>query len=793
MTVGEQDGESPEASQTTAELQKQIDSLQGQTTDIHRTQGTTGENSNLSSEVQSLKEKLDEHSKQLELSAEKLSQLQSENTALRDQNQTLNVSCNKKRRFNTQVRPMGNLNTPSTGEGTTDTPPASGVAGATREGTENPQIHDLEESDSEPKPRKEEPEKAATESSITAYLEHMFSRRFDAMQFMVERLLGVAPPIRRSNPDSYTDTPFAEEIASVEKPRKFSFPNIKMYDGTGDPDDHIAQYKQRMLAVALPKKSREAAMSISSFAGLSDKFVEQFATNRSLEKTSDGLYEILQHRVEPLRDYIARFNQEKVAVPECSIPTAISAFKRGLLPDGGLYKELTMYPCKTMEDVLSRAWAQVKWEEDVASRAKAQPKQDQRSARSDRGDRDERSSQRRSRTLVVETGAGSSTGRKRRKKGCRYKRSSQRGSKDSGSRNMGKFQYRPQEKEEGMSVSTWSDISHLSISTPELVNALGQMGQQVKWPPKMKAPDSKETTGKSKGAAPASPPRQDRVIHVISGGSEVSGVSHAAAKKSTCNAKHDLKTTQPKRLLLGTDEISFTAKEQEKILTPHHDALVISLTVANCLVKRILVDNDSSSNIIFQTAYQDLGLEGSPLTRKVTPLIGFSGEVKQTAGEVILPVYAEGVNMSTKFLVVDCQSTYNMILGRLWIHDMAAVPSTLHQMVKFPTPRGIRIIRGDQENSQSCYQTTLKGKTKRTLNHSKNPRDPQRTYFDRSAWSPPKPFEVASARKTWSSQISASGLADKQVGHKYSKETSSEGTSGRSGAKGASHTQDGVT
>ena len=169
---------------------------------------------------------------------------------------------------------------------------------------------------------------------------------------------------------------------------------------------------------------------------------------------------------------------------------------------------------------------------------------------------------------------------------------------------------------------------------------------------------------------------------------------------------------QSKRLLLGTDGISFTAKEQEKILAPHHDALVISLTVAKCLVKRILVGKGSSSNIIFQMAYQDLGLEESTLTRKVTPLIGFSGKVKQTAGEVILPIYAEGVNMSTKFLVVDCQLAYNIILGRPWIHDMGAVPSTLHKMVKFPTPWGIRIIRGDQENSRSCYQTTLKGKTK---------------------------------------------------------------------------------
>ncbi|KAF3576812.1 hypothetical protein DY000_02031454 [Brassica cretica] len=332
-------------------------------------------------------------------------------------------------------------------------PPAPGVAGETREGTENPKIHDLEESDSEKEPEKEALERAAAaESSITAYLEQIFSKRFDAMQSMVERLPGVAPPIRRSNPDSYADTPFVEDIASVEMPRKFSFPNIKMYDGTGDPDDHTAQYKQRMLAVALPKESREATMckvfgstligpalqwyinlptrSISSFEGLSDKFVEQFASRRSLEKTSDGLYEILQHRVEPL----------------------------GLLPDGGLYKELTMYPCKTMEDVLSRARAQVKWEQDVASRAKAQPKQDQRSARSDRGDLDEKSSQ--------------------------------KGSKNSGSRNRGRFQYRPQEKEEGMSVSTWPDISHLLISTPEQVSTLRQMGQRVKWPPKMKAPDS---------------------------------------------------------------------------------------------------------------------------------------------------------------------------------------------------------------------------------------------------------------------------------------------------------------
>ncbi|KAH0939080.1 hypothetical protein HID58_006541 [Brassica napus] len=59
--------------------------MQSQITEMNRTQEATEENPNLSSKVQSLKEKLEEHSKQLEQSAEKLSQLQPENTFLRDQ------------------------------------------------------------------------------------------------------------------------------------------------------------------------------------------------------------------------------------------------------------------------------------------------------------------------------------------------------------------------------------------------------------------------------------------------------------------------------------------------------------------------------------------------------------------------------------------------------------------------------------------------------------------------------------------------------------------------------------
>ncbi|KAF3528241.1 hypothetical protein DY000_02039664 [Brassica cretica] len=281
--------------------------------------------------------------------AEKLIQLESENLTLRDKNQALNTASNKKRRFRAQIRPMTTLEKPNSGTGVNIMPTTSHGDAATREKSNGAHTYDVEDSESEPKPDKEIPKEAAkTESPMVVYMEQMFSKRLDAMQSMVERLPGVAPPIRKSDPDFYADTPFTDEITLIKMSNKFSFPNIKAYDGTSDPDDHVAQYKQRMLAVALPKESCEA-----SFAILSDKFMEQFASSRDLEKTSDGLYEILQHRAKPLRSYIARFNLEKVAIPECSIPNAISAFKRGLLPDGDLYKELTKYQCKTMEDILS--------------------------------------------------------------------------------------------------------------------------------------------------------------------------------------------------------------------------------------------------------------------------------------------------------------------------------------------------------------------------------------------------------------------------------------------------------
>ena len=48
------------------------------------------------------------------------------------------------------------------------------------------------------------------------------------------------------------------------------------------------------------------------------------------------------------------------------------------------------------------------------------------------------------------------------------------------------------------------------------------------------------------------------------------------------------------------------------------------------------------------------------------------------------------------FLVVDCSSTYNAILGHPTLNSWKAVTSTYHLMIKFFTEYKVGEVRGDQ-------------------------------------------------------------------------------------------------
>ncbi|XP_070052982.1 uncharacterized protein [Nicotiana tomentosiformis] len=172
-------------------------------------------------------------------------------------------------------------------------------------------------------------------------------------------------------------------------------------------------------------------------------------------------------------------------------------------------------------------------------------------------------------------------------------------------------------------------------------------------------------------------PRQTMNMIFGGGGDEINGVTFSTAKKTKVLVTHSKR--------LREDDITFTEKDTDGLLLPHNEALVISLNVLDFKNKRVLVDPVSSTNIIQWRVLEQAKLTGSIISATKL-LVRFNLVSVTTRGEILLLRNAEGVVKTTLFGVVDGDMGYNIILGRPWLHEMKVVPSTYHQLLKFPMP-----------------------------------------------------------------------------------------------------------
>ena len=83
----------------------------------------------------------------------------------------------------------------------------------------------------------------------------------------------------------------------------------------------------------------------------------------------------------------------------------------------------------------------------------------------------------------------------------------------------------------------------------------------------------------------------------------------------------------------------------------------------------------------------------------------------QPVGTITLPIvvgaYPQQIAKEVNFLVVDCSSSYNAIIGRPTLNSWKAVTSTYHLFVKFLTEYEIRQVQGDQLTVREYYLAML--------------------------------------------------------------------------------------
>ena len=114
--------------------------------------------------------------------------------------------------------------------------------------------------------------------------------------------------------------------------------------------------------------------------------------------------------------------------------------------------------------------------------------------------------------------------------------------------------------------------------------------------------------------------------------------------------------------------IGFSEEDARRLHHPHDDALVVSVRVEYYNMRRMLVDNGSSADILYYPAFQQMGMNRARLTPINAPLVNFGGTRVLPLEAITLSVtvgdYPQQIIQDVTFLVVDCSSAYNDILGR---------------------------------------------------------------------------------------------------------------------------------
>ncbi|GFS41689.1 hypothetical protein Acr_00g0075810 [Actinidia rufa] len=344
-----------------------------------------------------------------------------------------------------------------------------------------------------------------------------------------------------------TDPPFTERVLRARISSKFKLPTqLGIYEGKTDPMDHLDSYK-----------------SLMSLQGCSDEVMcKAFSTTlkgpaRNRQKNAFHLFTVHQKESKSLKDFVKRFNQAVLEVEDPSDKVIIMAMMEGLRP-GPLFDSLS----KNVPEILSAL--QRKADKYIAAEELAEAK------RRRRGKDDHKRKE-------------PDTRRANYREETRYKRPD-RDPKRSNDRRPRTPPRRPE------------------FTLPPLNAPVAQRGYLRKYVAARPPPNSPERRyGDNRPTAGD--------IQTIHGGFGSSGYSTSSRKKHARSAHRPAEEevyNLSSSFVADQTPITFRNDDLRGLHLPHDDALVVSAVIANFNVQRILIDNGSSADILFISAFEKM-------------------------------------------------------------------------------------------------------------------------------------------------------------------------------------------
>nr|KYP72760.1 hypothetical protein KK1_005361 [Cajanus cajan] len=537
--------------------------------------------------------------------------------------------------------------------------------------------------------------------------------------------------------------PFSEAIEAEAIPRDHRIPQVEPFDGTQDPSQHLTDLRAQMLICGGSMEVRcklfmgtlkKAALdwfsglpdrSITDFDVFSRMFMAQFAANKKKPPITSDLFDLKQQREESLKDFLQRFNEVALRIASLDERMAVIAFQKGLR-SGAFDIALERANCQMMSEVRAFALSHIKTEENQIIKRAAENHETGGSNKEGNKHLRPRSdwSKRRDRYNVKEGNYRQADhgGRSR----AEWTRSNEEEKftplivprrqilHDVNSASLFRFPAAT-ERQLGPFKTDWCEFHRTHGHSTENCFVLGrQIERLIKEGHLKKFIAGKQEEGPSdrrRGPTSAARKRYSRSVLSVSG------------------------WVGPTR-----SPITFSDADFEGVSPHEDDPIVVSTIVMGYNVKRVLVDQGSSTDIMFWEAFIGMRIPTDRLMPYVGTLVGFAGDQVTARGYADLETtFGQGDHMKTitvRYLVVNAQSSYSMLLGRPTLNKLGAVISTPHLKVKYPLPSGrVGVLCVDQEVARKCYEDCLRAR--RQLYVTQVDRevqsielDPRMTHFD---------------------------------------------------------------
>ncbi|KAM1450413.1 hypothetical protein ACFX2I_037652 [Malus domestica] len=97
----------------------------------------------------------------------------------------------------------------------------------------------------------------------------------------------------------------------------------------------------------------------------------------------------------------------------------------------------------------------------------------------------------------------------------------------------------------------------------------------------------------------------------------------------------------------------------------------------------MFVVGGSAINILPKSTMTTIGIKVDELSRSSLLIQAFNQEGQRAMGIIGVEMTIGELKSSTLFHLIDARTSYNLFLGRPWIHENGVVQSTIHQCLKF--------------------------------------------------------------------------------------------------------------